>query len=121
MRTSTSILSLVTKRSLVLIDELGRGSVHVALGLALEMLADGNLLSLPRTSPTEGTAVAHAIAEQLIQTKATVLFASHFRDLSQSRLILISAASTPRSDLISTTSFCHCVALTLGSYDAVQK
>ncbi|KAL7415766.1 muts domain V-domain-containing protein [Mrakia frigida] len=70
MRTSASILSLVTKGSLVLIDELGRG-----------------------TSPTEGVAISHAIAEQLIKTKATVFFATHFRDLT----------------------------LTLGGYDSVQN
>lgn len=58
MRSTASILSLVTPDSLVVVDELGRG-----------------------TSTLEGTALAHAIAEALIQSKAACFFSTHFRDL----------------------------------------
>ncbi|WVF71314.1 hypothetical protein IAT40_006117 [Kwoniella sp. CBS 6097] len=60
MATTAMILSLATKRSLVLIDELGRG-----------------------TAPLEGSGLACAIAEALIQRKAIVLFATHFQDLGR--------------------------------------
>lgn len=59
MGCSAMILGLATKDTLVLIDELGRG-----------------------TSPTEGVGIAHAIAEQLIDLKAFTFFATHFHDLS---------------------------------------
>ncbi|CDZ98085.1 Mismatch repair ATPase MSH4 (MutS family) [Phaffia rhodozyma] len=59
MRTTGGILSLATSKSLVLIDELGRG-----------------------TSTVEGTAISHSIAEELIKSKACVFFSTHFRDLS---------------------------------------
>lgn len=49
MACSAMILGLATKDTLVLIDELGRG-----------------------TSPTEGVGIAHAIAEQLIDLKVCV-------------------------------------------------
>ncbi|KAJ7054753.1 muts domain V-domain-containing protein [Mycena amicta] len=59
MATSAMILGLATPRSLVLIDELGRG-----------------------TSPREGVGISHAIAEGLIQTKCFVFFATHFNELT---------------------------------------
>jgi len=59
MRTSAFILSVGTPRSLVLLDEMGRG-----------------------TSPEEGCAVATAIIEELINEKgSTVFFATHFGEL----------------------------------------
>ncbi|KAH7103198.1 muts domain V-domain-containing protein [Auriculariales sp. MPI-PUGE-AT-0066] len=58
MATSAMILGLATDRSLVLVDELGRG-----------------------TSPVEGMGIAHAIAEKLIESKAFVFFTTHFSDL----------------------------------------
>lgn len=58
MASSAMILGLTTDRSLVLIDELGRG-----------------------TSPREGVGIAHAIAERLVSTKCFVFFASHFHEL----------------------------------------
>ncbi|KIO30888.1 hypothetical protein M407DRAFT_221987 [Tulasnella calospora MUT 4182] len=51
--------SLATDKSLVIIDELGRG-----------------------TSPQEGIGISHAIAEELIHRKAFVLFSTHYQDLS---------------------------------------
>ncbi|OCF32989.1 hypothetical protein I316_05327 [Kwoniella heveanensis BCC8398] len=60
MATAAIILSLATKRSLVLIDELGRG-----------------------TAPLEGSGLAHAIAEALLKKMAIVLFATHFHDLGR--------------------------------------
>lgn len=45
MASSAMILGLATARSLVLVDELGRG-----------------------TSPTEGVGISHAIAESMIET-----------------------------------------------------
>jgi DNA mismatch repair protein MSH4 len=59
MRATAGILSLATADSLVIIDELGRG-----------------------TSPLEGTAIAHAIAEELIRSKAACFFATHFGELA---------------------------------------
>ncbi|KAG1775045.1 muts domain V-domain-containing protein [Suillus placidus] len=59
MTSSAMILGIATPRTLVLIDELGRG-----------------------TSPIEGLGIAHAIAEELIRLKCFVLFATHFHELS---------------------------------------
>ncbi|KAF5361637.1 hypothetical protein D9758_007277 [Tetrapyrgos nigripes] len=59
MATSAMILGLATPKSLVLIDELGRG-----------------------TSPIEGAGIAHAIAEALIEQKCFAFFATHFSELS---------------------------------------
>lgn len=59
MRTSAFILSVGSPRSLVILDEMGRG-----------------------TSPDEGSAVATAIVEQLLNDKgSTVFFATHFGEL----------------------------------------
>ncbi|KAJ7271034.1 muts domain V-domain-containing protein [Mycena rebaudengoi] len=59
MASSAMILGLATPQSLVLIDELGRG-----------------------TSPREGVGISHAIAEGLIDLKSFVFFATHFNELS---------------------------------------
>ncbi|KAI0075934.1 hypothetical protein K474DRAFT_1645947 [Panus rudis PR-1116 ss-1] len=59
MASSSMILGIASEKSLVLIDELGRG-----------------------TSPTEGIGISHAIAERLIKLKAYVFFATHFNELS---------------------------------------
>ncbi|KIJ21259.1 hypothetical protein PAXINDRAFT_104273 [Paxillus involutus ATCC 200175] len=59
MTSSAMILGLATSQTLVLVDELGRG-----------------------TSPCEGIGIAHAIAEELIKIKCFVLFATHFHELS---------------------------------------
>ena len=58
MRETAFILRNMEKRSLVIIDELGRG-----------------------TSTTDGLAIAIAIAESLIESGAYVWFVTHFRDL----------------------------------------
>lgn len=58
MREIAFILRNVEPRSLIIIDELGRG-----------------------TSTTDGLAIAIAIAEALIESKALVWFVTHFRDL----------------------------------------
>ncbi|KAG9783921.1 hypothetical protein KCU88_g2889, partial [Aureobasidium melanogenum] len=58
MREVAFILRNVSAHSIVLIDELGRG-----------------------TGTTDGLAIAIAIAEELIQSKALVWFVTHFRDL----------------------------------------
>ncbi|CAK9781114.1 unnamed protein product [Cutaneotrichosporon oleaginosum] len=59
MATSAMILRMATSRSLVLIDELGRG-----------------------TSPIEGVGLSQAIAEKLIKTQCFTFFATHFRELA---------------------------------------
>ncbi|KAG7450886.1 uncharacterized protein BT62DRAFT_1046066 [Guyanagaster necrorhizus] len=59
MATSAMILGLATPKTLILIDELGRG-----------------------TSPREGVGISHAIAEALIEHKSFVFFATHFNELS---------------------------------------
>ncbi|KAJ8088885.1 MutS protein msh4 [Marasmius tenuissimus] len=59
MATSAMILGLATPKTLVLVDELGRG-----------------------TSPREGVGISHAIAEGLIEHKCFVFFATHFTELS---------------------------------------
>ncbi|KAI6104751.1 muts domain V-domain-containing protein [Pisolithus croceorrhizus] len=59
MATSAMILGLATPKTLVLVDELGRG-----------------------TSTIEGVGIAHAIAEELIRIKCFVFFATHFHQLS---------------------------------------
>ncbi|KAF5385565.1 hypothetical protein D9757_006793 [Collybiopsis confluens] len=53
MATSAMILGLATEKSLILVDELGRG-----------------------TSPREGIGISHAIAEELIEKKCFVFFAT---------------------------------------------
>lgn len=58
MREMAFILKNVESRSLVIVDELGRG-----------------------TSTTDGLAIAIAISEALIESKAYVWFVTHFRDL----------------------------------------
>ncbi|KII94447.1 hypothetical protein PLICRDRAFT_428887 [Plicaturopsis crispa FD-325 SS-3] len=59
MASSAMILGLATPESLVLVDELGRG-----------------------TSPREGVGISHAIAENLIELKSFVFFATHFSELA---------------------------------------
>nr|XP_019046481.1 hypothetical protein I302_05231 [Kwoniella bestiolae CBS 10118]OCF25411.1 hypothetical protein I302_05231 [Kwoniella bestiolae CBS 10118] len=59
MATSAMILGLATKDSVVIIDELGRG-----------------------TAPLEGLGLSHAIAESLIERQAFVFFTTHFPDLA---------------------------------------
>ncbi|EJU01521.1 hypothetical protein DACRYDRAFT_89247 [Dacryopinax primogenitus] len=58
MATSAMILGMATENSLILVDELGRG-----------------------TSPHEGIGICHALAEEMIQSKAFVFFTTHFNDL----------------------------------------
>ncbi|KAK6376393.1 MutS protein msh4 [Exophiala oligosperma] len=58
MREMAFILRTISEQSLVIIDELGRG-----------------------TSTTDGLAIAIAIAEALVESKALVWFVTHFRDL----------------------------------------
>ncbi|PWN98876.1 hypothetical protein FA09DRAFT_296615 [Tilletiopsis washingtonensis] len=58
MRAASFVLSLASKRSLVLIDELGRG-----------------------TSPQDGIGIAQAISEELIAIEAPTFFATHFQAL----------------------------------------
>ena len=60
MRETSFILRNIDKHSLVIIDELGRG-----------------------TSPRDGLAIALAIAEAMVQSRALVWFATHFRDLAK--------------------------------------
>jgi DNA mismatch repair protein MSH4 len=60
MREIAFILRNVERRSLVIVDELGRG-----------------------TSTTDGLAIAIAIAEALIESRAYVWFVTHFRDLAR--------------------------------------
>jgi DNA mismatch repair protein MSH4 len=60
MREMSFILRNVDPRSLVIVDELGRG-----------------------TSTTDGLAIAIAISEALIDSHALVWFATHFRDLAR--------------------------------------
>ncbi|KAG9991175.1 hypothetical protein KCU78_g19768, partial [Aureobasidium melanogenum] len=60
MREAAFILRNIDKNSLVIIDELGRG-----------------------TSPRDGLAIALAIAEALVESRALVWFATHFRDLAK--------------------------------------
>lgn len=59
MREAAFILRNIDRRSLAIIDELGRG-----------------------TSTRDGLAIAIAIAEALVDSRALVWFATHFRDLS---------------------------------------
>ncbi|KAM5542142.1 hypothetical protein V8D89_004015 [Ganoderma adspersum] len=59
MASIAMILGLATENSLVLIDEVGRG-----------------------TSVREGVAISHAIAEELIRLKSFVFFATHFNELN---------------------------------------
>ncbi|OCH88996.1 hypothetical protein OBBRIDRAFT_888728 [Obba rivulosa] len=59
MASSAMILGIATSNSLVLIDEVGRG-----------------------TSPREGVGIAHALAEAMIKAKSFVFFATHFVELT---------------------------------------
>lgn len=59
MRETAFILRNVDKRSLVIVDELGRG-----------------------TSTRDGLAIALAVGEALVESRALVWFATHFRDLA---------------------------------------
>ncbi|KAF9453355.1 hypothetical protein P691DRAFT_771528 [Macrolepiota fuliginosa MF-IS2] len=58
MTTSAMILGMATSMSLILVDELGRG-----------------------TSPRDGIGISHAIAEALIAAKPFVFFATHYKEL----------------------------------------
>ena len=58
MRETAFILRNIDKRSMVIIDELGRG-----------------------TSTRDGLSIAIAVAEALVESRAFVWFATHFRDL----------------------------------------
>ncbi|TVY75933.1 MutS protein-like protein [Lachnellula suecica] len=60
MRETAYILRNIDKHSLAIIDELGRG-----------------------TSTRDGLAIALSIAEALVQSKALIWFATHFRELAQ--------------------------------------
>ncbi|PBP17310.1 DNA mismatch repair protein Msh4 [Diplocarpon rosae] len=60
MRETAFILRNIDENSLAIIDELGRG-----------------------TSTRDGLAISLSIAEALVQSKALVLFATHFRELAQ--------------------------------------
>ena len=60
MRETAFILRNIDKQSLAIIDELGRG-----------------------TSTRDGLAIAVAIAEALVESRALVWFATHFRDLAK--------------------------------------
>lgn len=60
MRETAFILRNVNSRSMVIVDELGRG-----------------------TSTRDGLAIAIAIAEALVDSKALVWFVTHFRDLAR--------------------------------------
>lgn len=60
MRETAFILRNIDKNSLAIIDELGRG-----------------------TSTRDGLAIALSIAEALIESKAIIWFATHFRELAQ--------------------------------------
>lgn len=60
MRETAFILRNINKNSLAIIDELGRG-----------------------TSTRDGLAIALSIAEALIESRATIWFATHFRELAQ--------------------------------------
>ena len=60
MRETAFILRNIDERSLIIIDELGRG-----------------------TSTRDGLAIAIAIAEALVESKALVWFVTHFRDLAK--------------------------------------
>lgn len=59
MREIASILRNIDKRSLAIVDELGRG-----------------------TSTRDGLAIALAIAEALVESRSLVWFATHFRDIA---------------------------------------
>ncbi|KAH9949472.1 muts domain V-domain-containing protein [Amylocystis lapponica] len=59
MASSAMILGIATSDSLVLIDEVGRG-----------------------TTPREGVGISHAIADGLIKLKSYVFFATHFNELT---------------------------------------
>ncbi|BEJ08854.1 hypothetical protein CcaverHIS641_0509480 [Cutaneotrichosporon cavernicola] len=65
MATTAMILRMATRCSLVLVDELGRG-----------------------TSPIEGVGLSQAIAEELIKTQCFTFFTTHFRELSLTLLHL---------------------------------
>ena len=60
MRETAFILHNIDRRSMVIIDELGRG-----------------------TSTRDGLCIAIAVAEALIESRALVWFATHFRDLAK--------------------------------------
>ena len=60
MRETAFILNNINKRSMVIIDELGRG-----------------------TSTRDGLCIAIAVAEALVESRALVWFATHFRDLAK--------------------------------------
>lgn len=65
MATVSLVLSVATPRSLVILDEIGRG-----------------------TSIHEGFGIAFGICEELIKRKVFTLFATHFRQLSTSLQVM---------------------------------
>ncbi|KAL4929214.1 MutS family protein MSH4 [Aspergillus undulatus] len=87
MREMAFILHTLSPRSMVIIDELGRG-----------------------TSTTDGLAIALAIAEALVQSNALVWFVTHFSDLAtimapRSGVVSLHLASEISSDASKMTMF----------------
>ena len=73
------ILQHVTDRSLVIADELGRGKDAPPL---LGSRSASSNLRLAGTSSQEGIGICFAVCEELLQSKAFTLFATHFTELT---------------------------------------
>ena len=71
-----SILSRATRHSLVLVDELGRGTAH-----------------------QEGLTIAWAVCEQLLRRRAHVMFITHFHELCDVSLPLHVISAIAATDI----------------------
>lgn len=74
LQETAHILNYVTEKSLVIIDELGRGYFPVFLALR-------HLTMNVRTSNIDGLSIAYAVGEFLGTTQAYVFFITHYQQL----------------------------------------
>ncbi|KAF9583132.1 MutS protein msh4, partial [Lunasporangiospora selenospora] len=87
MKETTYILQNVTEKSLVVIDELGRGKYTVIKCAPILLKVRDNpvepkVVHETGTSIYDGLGIAFAVCEELIHTRAFIFFTTHFQELT---------------------------------------